>query len=77
MRDETCEEDLNVNIVLHSGMMTDEDKGRRPEEREWVHKAPKKEVGFDLECAKKPSWKQIKSSMKLLPQEVKISNLKK
>ena len=52
MRVEPRKEDANVNIVLCSGMTTDEDKGKQPEESEWVRKAPKKEVFFDLEHAK-------------------------
>ena len=53
MRAEPCEEDPNVNIMLQSGMTIGEDKGKKLEESEWVHKAPEKEVGFDLELAKK------------------------
>lgn len=33
-------------------MMTGEDKGKQPEESEWVRKASEKEVEFDLEHAK-------------------------
>jgi len=33
-------------------MKIGEDKGQHPEESEWVFKAPKKRVGFDLEHAK-------------------------
>ncbi len=36
MRDEPREEDPNVNIMLRSGMMTEEDKGKKPKESEWV-----------------------------------------
>lgn len=53
MRAEPREEDQSVNIVLRSGIMTDDDKGKQPKEGGWVCKAPKKEFGFDLECAKK------------------------
>lgn len=52
MRAEPREEDLNVSIVLQSGMTTGEDKGKQPEEGEWVRKDPEKEVGFGLERAK-------------------------
>jgi len=30
-------------------MTTGEDKGKKPKESEWFHKASEKEVGFDLE----------------------------
>ena len=36
MRDEPREEDPNVNIVLRSEMITGDDKGKKPEESEWV-----------------------------------------
>jgi len=52
MREDPCEEDPNVNIMLRSGMRTSEDKGKQPEEDGWVCKALEKEVGFDLEHAK-------------------------
>lgn len=48
---EPHEKNPNVNISMQSGMMTGEDKGKQPKEREWIHKAPEKEVGFDLERA--------------------------
>ena len=32
MRSELCEEDSNVNIVLQSGIMTGDDKGKKPRE---------------------------------------------
>lgn len=55
------EEDPKVNIVLWSGVMIGEDKGKQPEEWEWVRKAPKKEIGFDLECAKETFMEAKKS----------------
>lgn len=61
MRAKPYEEDPNVNIVLRSGMTIGKDKGKQPEENEWVHKSPEKEVGFDLECAKETFMKVKKS----------------
>jgi len=52
MRYELHEEDTNVNMVLRSSMTTREDKGNHPKEDTWVHKAPIKELEFDMECAK-------------------------
>ena len=52
MRSELCEEDPNVNIVLRSGITIGDDKGKQPKESAWVHKAPTKELEFDLERAK-------------------------
>jgi len=52
MRVEPREEDPNVTIVLRSGVTTGGDKGKQPKEDEWVHRAQKKEMGFDLEHAK-------------------------
>lgn len=51
-RVEPCEEDPNVNIMLRSGVMTGDDKGKQPVEDGWVYKAPKNEVGFDLDPVK-------------------------
>ena len=42
-------------------MMTGEDRGKKPEEGEWVYKAPEKETGFDLECAKEMFMEAKKS----------------
>lgn len=61
MRFEPCEKDQNVNIVLTSGIKTGDDKGKQPEEDGWVHKAPEKEVGFDLEHAKETFMEAKKS----------------
>lgn len=61
MRVEPCEEDPKVNIMLQSGTMTSEDKGKQPEGGEWVHKAPEKESGFDLEHAKE-TFIEVKKS---------------
>ena len=52
MRVEPHEEDPNVNIVLRSGVATRDDKGKQPEEKGWVGKAPEKKVSFNLEHAK-------------------------
>lgn len=52
MRVEPHEKDPNVNIALRSGVMTGKDKGKQPEESEWVCKELEKEDGFDLECVK-------------------------
>jgi len=49
MRSEPCDEDLNVNIVLRSGIATRDDKGKQLKDIAWVHKAPMKEAKFDLE----------------------------
>ena len=51
MRVATCEEDLNVNIVLRSGIAMGDVKGKQPKDSAWVRKAPEKEVEFDLEHA--------------------------
>lgn len=61
MRVEPCEEDPNVNIVLQSGVMTGDDKGKQPKERGWVHKALEREVRFDLERAKETFMESKKS----------------
>jgi len=58
---EPCKEDPKVNIVLRSGAMTGEEKGRQPEEGEWVHKALEKETGFDLEHVKE-TFMEVKKS---------------
>lgn len=50
MRSEPRKEDLNVDIVLRSGITTRGDKGKQLEESVWVCKAPIKEPRFDLEC---------------------------
>jgi len=52
MRSELHEGDSNANIMLQSDIMTQDDKGKQPEESAWVHKAPTKEPEFDLEHAK-------------------------
>ena len=61
MRIEPHEEDPNVSIMLWSGMTTHEDKGKQPEESEWVHKAPEREVGFDLQLMKEMFMEAKKS----------------
>lgn len=55
------EEDPKVNIVLRSGATTAKDKGIQCKEGEWVWKSPKKETGFDLECAKETFMEAKKS----------------
>lgn len=52
MRVEPREECQSINIVMHSGMDTGEDKGKQPETEGWVHHDAEKEVGFDLNRAK-------------------------
>lgn len=52
MSDEPHEEDPKVNIVLQSGVMTGEDKGKHPKEGKWGCKAPEKYTRFDLEHTK-------------------------
>jgi len=61
MRVEPHEEDPRVNIVMQSGMKTCKDKGRQPEEGEWVHKVLEKEIGFDLECTRETFMEAKKS----------------
>lgn len=48
---ESRKENLNVNIVLQSGIAMGDDKGKHPEDSTWVFKAPRKEDDFDLEHA--------------------------
>lgn len=52
MSTEPREEDQSMNIVLRSGIMTNDDKGKQPEEDGWVYKAPEKGLGLDLARAK-------------------------
>lgn len=66
MRSEPCEEDLNVNIVLQSGIAIDDDKGKQPEDNAWVHKALKKEAEFDLEHACE-TFMEVKNSFAEAP----------
>lgn len=61
MRDEPHEGDLNVNIVLRSGIATGDDKGKQPKDNTWVCKAPEKEAKFDLECARETFMEAKKS----------------
>lgn len=49
MRSEPREEDLNINIVLQSAIVTGDEKGKQLEDSTWVRKAPMREVEFDLE----------------------------
>ena len=49
MRLKLREEDPNINIVLRSGIIMGDDKGKQPEDSVWVRKAPAKEAEFDLE----------------------------
>ena len=61
MRAERLEEYTKVNIVLRSGEATGEDKGKQPEEGEWVRKVLEKETGFDLEHSKETFMEEKKS----------------
>jgi len=71
MRARTREEDESVDIVLRSGIMTDDDKGKQPEEDGWAHKAPEKEVGFDLTSMKEAFMEARKALLENPPQEVR------
>jgi len=64
MRYEPRKEDLNVNVMLRSGMTIGDDKGKQSEESVWVHKAPTKEPEFDLECVKEKFMEAKKSFTK-------------
>ena len=61
MRSGLCEEDPNMNIVLRSGIITGDEKGKQLEDSTWVHKAPMKEPEFDLERAKETFMEARKS----------------
>ena len=61
MRSKPCEEYPNVKMILRSGVTTEEDKGKQPEEDTWVCKAPKKEPEFDLEHTKETFMEAKKS----------------
>jgi len=61
MRAELHEEDSNLNIVLRSGIMTSDDKGKQPGEGGWVCKAPEKEFGFDMDHLKETFMEAKKS----------------
>lgn len=63
MSSEPREEDLNVKMMLRSGMTTGDDKGKQPEESAWVRKASKKEPDFELECTKETFMEAKKSFM--------------
>jgi len=62
MRSESCEEDLNVNIVPQSGIAMGDVKGKQPEDSTCVHKASVKEAKFDLEC----TWENFMEAKKSL-----------
>lgn len=64
MRSEPHEEDPNMNIVLQGGITTWDDKGKLPEDSTWVHKAPAKEVEFDLEHSRETLMEEKKSFTK-------------
>jgi len=64
MRDDPCEEDQSMNIVLRIRITTADDKEKQPEEDGWVCKALKKEVGFCLACAKETFMEAKKSFTK-------------
>jgi len=61
MRAEPRKEDLNVNIVLRSGIEMGDDKGKQHEDSAWVCKAPAKEAEFDLGRARKMFMEAKKS----------------
>lgn len=52
MRSESHEEVPNINIVFQSGTTMVDDKGKKPKDSTWVHKASTKKLKFDLECTK-------------------------
>lgn len=47
--------------MLRSGITTNTDKSKQPEEDGWVHKAQEKEAAFDLYCVKETSMEAKKS----------------
>jgi len=61
MRSKPREDNPNVNIVFQSEIMTGDGKGKHPKESTWVHKAPTKEVEFDLERARETYMEAKKS----------------
>lgn len=61
MRVEPCKEYQSINIVLRNDMMTNANKGKQPKEDGWVHKAPEKDVAFELNCAKETFMEEKKS----------------
>lgn len=63
MRYEPHEEDPNVNIVLKSGIITGDDRGKQPEESPWVRKAATREPEFDLEHRKETFMEAKQSFM--------------
>lgn len=65
MRVKPHKEDQSMNIVLRSGIMTGDDKGKQPEEDGWVPKAPEKEFGFHLNPSKETFMKAKKSFAKV------------
>ena len=52
MKAKLCEQDPKVKIMLQSGMIASEYKGKKLEKGECVSKAPKEEIRFNLERAK-------------------------
>ena len=50
-----------MNIVLRSGIMVGDDKGKQPEEDGWLCKALEKEVFFDLNHSKETFMEAKKS----------------
>lgn len=61
MRAQLRKEDPNVNILLQSRIVTNDDEGKQLEEGGCVHQAPKKGTGFDLECTKETFMEEKKS----------------
>lgn len=64
MRSKPCEKDLNLNIVLRSGITIGDDKGKQPKENTWVHKASTKDLEFNLEHARETFLEAKKSFAK-------------
>lgn len=58
---EPRKEDQIMNIVLRSKITARDDEGRQTEEHGWIRKAPKKEVGFDLNRMKEKFMEAKKS----------------
>jgi len=54
-------QNLNVNIVLRSGIVMGDDKGKQLEDNTWVRKALVKEVEFDFERTRETFMEAKKS----------------
>ena len=77
MRSEPREEDRNVNIVLQSGIAIGDDKGKKSEDNAWVHKAPVKELEFELERAHEMFMEERRASLMSPPKEARISLIRR